>query len=175
MCRIEACITRVRCKGLCAMHYRRFQRHGDPTVTLHVRGRSADQTPHGTPQGYNYHRCRCERCQEWRREYSRARRLTHPDEVPLASRKSMLKIQYGMTMQRYDEMLAAQGGVCAVCARPPAGQRDKYLHIDHDHETGAVRGLLCHLCNVGIGHLGDDPDRLFMAREYLMKYQNAVL
>lgn len=64
-------------------------------------------------------------------------------------------------------MLAAQGGKCAICGGTnPGGHR---LAVDHDHTTGAVRGLLCHACNAGIGKLRDDPALLRVAADYLDK------
>ena len=51
--------------------------------------------------------------------------------------------KYGITADQFHAMCAAQGGVCALCRRPPS----KQFHVDHCHETGRVRGLLCHLCN----------------------------
>lgn len=62
-------------------------------------------------------------------------------------------------------MLAAQDGVCAICKQTPEGQ----WNIDHCHDTGAVRGLLCSPCNIGIGQLGDDPERVRAALEYLLR------
>lgn len=62
--------------------------------------------------------------------------------------------RYGMTAEDYAALSDAQGGVCAVCGRPPSRTR---LAVDHDHETGRVRGLLCQHCNRGLGLLGDDP------------------
>lgn len=73
---------------------------------------------------------------------------------------------YGITESDYLAMLEAQGGTCAIChqaERIPG----RSLAIDHDHETGRVRGLLCASCNRGIGMLGDDVDRLASAIEYL--------
>lgn len=49
-----------------------------------------------------------------------------------------------MTAERYDELLAAQGGVCAICRKPPTGRR---LAVDHCHRTRRVRGILCYRCN----------------------------
>lgn len=53
----------------------------------------------------------------------------------------------GITIDEYDARLAKQGGGCAVCGRPPKTRR---LHVDHDHATGAIRGLLCYRCNRAI-------------------------
>lgn len=70
-----------------------------------------------------------------------------------------------MTIPDYDALLASQGGTCAICGGANAnGQR---LAVDHNHATGKVRGLLCHNCNSGIGHLMDRPDWLRKAAEYV--------
>ena len=66
-----------------------------------------------------------------------------------ADRKSHLKRKYGLTLEEYDAMLAAQGGVCAICRQPRPEERT--LHVDHDHATGAIRGLLCFTCNNALG------------------------
>ena len=63
-------------------------------------------------------------------------------------RKHILKKLYGLTLESFDEMLKAQGGVCAICKQ--TDKTGKFL-VDHDHETGKVRGLLCRRCNHIIG------------------------
>jgi hypothetical protein len=73
---------------------------------------------------------------------------------------------YGITVDEFDAMLAAQRGRCAICSSPEP-RSNCWWHIDHDHDTGHVRGLLCGPCNQGIGSLGDDPDRLRLAIAYL--------
>lgn len=81
--------------------------------------------------------------------------------------------RYGMTPEQYDELYDSQQGRCAICGvgRDRAGGGDlgggNVLCIDHDHDTGAIRGLLCTGCNRGIGLLGDSPDRLRAAIYYL--------
>ena len=77
---------------------------------------------------------------------------------------------YGVSMQEYNQMLTAQGGKCAVCGGEQSSSRCKHLAIDHDHKTGATRGLLCDNCNRGIGHLQDDIGQLQKAIAYLEKY-----
>ena len=67
----------------------------------------------------------------------------------------------------YDTMLAAQNGLCAICQRPPTSGRGKKLHVDHDHGTGCIRGLLCHDCNTGLGKFLDSPSLLQDAISYL--------
>jgi hypothetical protein len=64
-------------------------------------------------------------------------------------------------------MLVQQGGACAICLPPAETAQHKVLRVDHNHSTGDVRGLLCHHCNVAIGHFGDDIVLLQRAIEYL--------
>jgi hypothetical protein len=108
----------------------------------------------------------------------------------LASIKNRLK-KYGLTPEQYGVMLAAQGFKCAICGSDhPRAKRsgtqgpkrklvngwpttarigDLNWHVDHSHSTGAVRGLLCHGCNTGLGLFRDDPKLLAIAINYLMK------
>jgi hypothetical protein len=83
----------------------------------------------------------------------------------LRERAGHLKRKYGMTLEDYDRMLEAQGGGCAICGRPP--RQGTHLHVDHDHDTRRVRGLLCFSCNVAVGQLQHDPGRILRAADYL--------
>lgn len=74
------------------------------------------------------------------------------------------KRPHNATDAEYQAMLIAQGGACAICGHRPVA---KALVIDHNHRTGAVRGLLCNDCNAGIGSLGDHPEILRRAAAYL--------
>jgi hypothetical protein len=82
------------------------------------------------------------------------------------SRTYHLKRRYGITAADADALLAAQGGVCAVCKEAPAD------HVDHDHETGAVRALLCFNCNGGLGQFRDDPATLRAAADYVEHHRD---
>lgn len=75
----------------------------------------------------------------------------------------------GVTQEMYDEALKKQGGRCAICPATEPGNGRKSFCADHDHITGKFRGLLCVLCNVGIGWMRDDPTRLRAAADYLEK------
>lgn len=75
--------------------------------------------------------------------------------------------QYGITVEDYDRMLAAQGGGCAICGGTDPQRNRKWFCVDHDHETGVVRGLLCMNCNDGLGRFADDPAQLRAAAAYL--------
>jgi hypothetical protein len=84
-------------------------------------------------------------------------------------RRSLLKHRYGITTDDYDTMLVEQNGVCAICKVNTAGGRgsESKLAVDHDHTTGKVRGLLCGMCNQGIGMFKDDVFLLEKAINYL--------
>ncbi|WP_433528618.1 endonuclease VII domain-containing protein [Micromonospora sp. CA-263727] len=77
------------------------------------------------------------------------------------SREYHLRRRYGIGQKEFDELLAEQGGVCGVC-----GDLDPE-HVDHDHRTGWVRGILCFNCNGGLGQFRDSPTRLARAITYL--------
>lgn len=78
--------------------------------------------------------------------------------------------RYGLTVDLYDAMLVEQGGRCAICpATTPGGRHGKHFHVDHDHTTGKVRGLLCNACNTVLGAAADRVDTLQNAISYLSK------
>jgi hypothetical protein len=84
--------------------------------------------------------------------------------------------KHGITNEQFEEMVVAQGNHCGICAREMSRgpwRRDGAC-IDHDHATGAIRGLLCTRCNVGIGHFDDDPALLTKAIEYLAQAKAQV-
>lgn len=83
------------------------------------------------------------------------------------SRRYMLKRKYGLTEDGFAELLASQGGGCAICGTTEPGGRAQQFHVDHHHETGTVRGILCTNCNSGLGQFKDDPSLLEAAVRYL--------
>ncbi len=84
-------------------------------------------------------------------------------EDPHRWKRYTLRTLYGITLEAYNEMLEAQGGVCAICQ----SESNRMLDTDHCHETGEVRGLLCNGCNQGLGQFKDSPKRLQNAIDYL--------
>lgn len=111
--------------------------------------------------------CNIERVRAWQNE----QRRLDPD----FDRRRRLKAIYRITLENYESMLAAQGGGCAVCgATEPGGGKGPFFHVDHDHETGKVRGLLCQGCNTGIGNFREDVDRMAGAMAYLLAHQNLL-
>lgn len=83
-------------------------------------------------------------------------------------RKSNLKRMYGLSEKDYAALLTVQKGGCAICfSAPPVVGRVKHLHVDHDHKTGGVRGLLCSRCNTALGLFEEDENRMLRAIAYL--------
>lgn len=83
------------------------------------------------------------------------------------TRFTVLCARYGLSVEDYWRISEQQGGRCGIClSESPPGTR---LRIDHDHQTGAVRGLLCNKCNTGLGLFGDRLEKLLAAVEYLRK------
>lgn len=80
---------------------------------------------------------------------------------------SRMRLLYGITGEKYDALLASQGGVCGVCGGPPG---KKMYAVDHDHKTGKVRGVLCEKCNRGLGLIGDTVESAERLLAYLQKH-----
>lgn len=127
------------------------------------------------PDRKHYATGKCERC--YRNQKRRDRYWADPDKerarnrrnyeehreahIEAALRRNRRRL-YDLTDEQYRDMLVSQEGKCLICGDdmdPP--------HVDHDHVTGRVRGLLCGGCNLGLGHFRDDPGRLAAAVEYL--------
>lgn len=92
------------------------------------------------------------------------------DQDPRKQKAWRIKGKYGITIEQYDAMMAAQDGRCAICGVLPT----RHLCVDHDHETGEVRGLLCEPCNFALGHMADDVDRLLAAAAYLLARRDVL-
>ena len=101
--------------------------------------------------------------------YAKRRREQQPEQVF----NNYVKYMYGITLQRYNEMLALQGGLCAICLKSEVRRKKDgkicHMHVDHDHATGGVRGLLCHRCNTLVGIIENREIRLEMIHKYLYK------
>ena len=91
--------------------------------------------------------------------------MRNTPEGKLRQQAGHLKRKFGMTIEQYEVMLAAQGGGCFICGRAP--REDISLHVDHDHSTGRVRGILCFCCNNALADFQDDPALLRKAASYV--------
>ncbi len=111
------------------------------------------------------------RASEKRRKLSpmeRSNRLHRQN--PDGRRRRGLKYLYGITLEQYAAMFEEQGGLCRIC-----GQQmelfSRSCHLDHDHRTGAVRALLCHHCNHGLGSFRDNAETLRRAADYILSFE----
>lgn len=113
-----------------------------------------------------------------REAYQRWRERRSPEEIRETNRVArerakadgsrrgwIIKSKYGLLPAEFDRLMEEQGGVCAICEKPPA--QGKHLYVDHDHVTRGVRGLLCQKCNTGIGMFGDDAEVMRRAVGYI--------
>jgi hypothetical protein len=126
-------------------------------------------------------------CKVCSNEQVRRYRLENPETVAAIQRRSYrknvesiraqkLRLRYGITVAEYEQRLTEQGGTCAVCQGPNTGNSmngkpHEVFAVDHDHETGAVRGLLCQPCNRGLGNFRDQPELLRRAIDYLNSHK----
>jgi len=96
------------------------------------------------------------------------RSICKPCDEP-RKRKADLKRHYNMTPQQYDDLNTKQNGMCAICGATDCNnsRANSRLFIDHDHTTGAIRGLLCSNCNHALGHFRDNVEILSKAIAYL--------
>lgn len=133
----------------------------------------------GLSVSYAYKRgCRCEACRankavytanegEKARERARKWHKENPERVKQHRKRSADR----RWLKAWGDLLEKQNGKCAVCGRggadPDMSNSSKRLCVDHCHDTGAIRGLLCGHCNVGLGHFQDDPELLQAAIDYL--------
>lgn len=95
---------------------------------------------------------------------------TNRELINIRRMNSYLKCAYGITYEQQKQMFIAQEGKCAICGRPFTDRKN--MHVDHDHNTGQVRELLCQNCNQGIGLLNEDISLLSKAINYLNKWKN---
>lgn len=117
---------------------------------------------------------------EYKREYMRKYRLKRYHEDPEfrakaleRARNNKRKAKFGIGNAEVAELLDGQDGVCMICMSPlvlyAATERHKAAHVDHDHKSGQIRGILCNNCNNGLGRFKDDPDLLRAAVWYLTR------
>ena len=131
------------------------------------------------PSGYQCRSCKNEkqkdywaslpieirRTRQMSSEYQKKYAAKNPEKIKLLSRSGELRRNFGLSMQDYEDMLKIQNGVCAICQQKCNTENN--LAVDHDHNSGKVRGLLCKNCNTAIGLLKENTDTLKKAFNYL--------
>jgi recombination endonuclease VII len=169
-CTIGGCSSTQSTRKLCIKHYRRLIRHGDPlweppakvTRTCHTDG-CEQMLGRGSAQGM------CSKhYQQWWAAKNPEKLAAYRETGRAAgwSRKSHLMRNFGITAEQYTAMLQAQEGRCAICGSKFPGRFPSF-HVDHDHKTGNIRGLLCNFCNLGLGSMRDNPEILERAAAYV--------
>ena len=96
----------------------------------------------------------------------------HKEEISSQKKEYHLMIKYGLSMSDFNNLLLAQNNRCAICNEPLDLTNSYRIHIDHNHLTGKVRGILCNKCNLAIGLLRDNPEYTKRATEYLERNNN---
>lgn len=177
MCTFPGCTQRHEAHGFCPGHRNQYMT-GRPLAELEPRLKTTDRDELG--------RKRCNACLEWLPVEQFTNNKTPADGLSTSCktchrRRGLLK-RYGLTLDQFDELLGQHAGLCAICRAPnPSGRP---LSVDHDHRCcpdrhsgcdKCVRGLLCNTCNMGIGYLGDSPDLMRRAAEYLLGGWRAVI
>lgn len=170
-CSVDGCQRICVGLGLCGLHYQRMRERGAVDDTQRALARK-QRTVDGMRICFTCRRRlpRDEKHFGRRPGTSDGLKATCRECSYKASSRSMLKSRYGITQSDFDSMFSRQNGCCAVCQRPFEFMRSVKAsspHVDHDHNTGKVRGLLCHHCNVLIGHAEEKIERLSAAIKYL--------
>lgn len=147
-------------KGRQAYRYVRNRMELDPGFAEHERAMQRERV----------RRARAKNPEKYRQQdrEAKARRYADPvtrKKIQEQSRIARIARMYGLTRIEYEMLTARHGGTCAICKL-----KTDALCIDHDHDTGKVRGVLCVDCNLGLGRFKDNPDRLRGAIKYLSRY-----
>ena len=189
-CSIEECDLPYLAKGFCNRHYLRWKKTGHPGLGGPIPERTCDICG-ATFMPYREYQRACSRaCRdklpdrvEAQRAYDarpeRRRRQNIARAVVVNSDKRAVNLRqslkrYGITPEQLAEMIKRQGNRCAICGEPPdpnGVRAASRLHVDHDHETGINRDLLCCRCNQGIGYFKDDPALFRAAAEYIERHR----
>jgi hypothetical protein len=106
----------------------------------------------------------------------KAKKRRATEEHRRKQRDYMLEKNYGISRDQYNVMLDEQGGTCFICLQ---GEKRLYkgkptnLVVDHNHQTGTIRKILCHGCNAALGFLEENPDRMRRMAEYVEMFKRS--
>ena len=174
LCKIDGCNNRVIAKELCTKHYLRQRKHGSTDRPKFVREKLIEEGKSYCPKCNETKSldafCKASNtafgisiyCKECQRKKSKVRYKTHKNEHI----NNGLKKKYGITLVDYTKLLNKQNNQCLICGKK-SSESKRRLAVDHDHETGKIRGILCEERNRGIGIFKDSIDRLNNSINYL--------
>ena len=156
ICSVNGCRnTNIIARDLCIAHYKRWYRHGDTDIKAREAHPIRIIICEGCGKKKEYEsKNLCKSC--YQKEWSKKRPSRRPQ---------ILLRDYGITIEQYNEMFEKQKGLCIICKK----KSNKTLHVDHNHKTKEVRGLLCYRCNSAIGYLDDSPERARVLADYIDK------
>ena len=114
-------------------------------------------------------------CASCRRQYRKDYCKLYPEKVAAQKRRGQLKFKYDLTQEEYDKKFEEQNGCCAICHKPEQAidyrtGKVRRLAVDHNHETGEVRGLLCSICNPPLHLVEYTPEWFAQALNYLKQW-----
>ena len=127
-------------------------------------GRASEQAKRWRAKNPNASKIQGKKYYSENRANELARKKKYSKENPVQTRRAYLKKTYGITPEYFRLLKDVQDGRCAIC-----GEQPDTLCVDHNHESGAIRGLLCKKCNLGIGNFRDDPQLLYGAFVYIAR------
>ena len=175
VCSVPECGKKHVARGLCSGHYSRWAKYGDPTMRKYMTD---------TPTGRVCVKCEKDRPLSDFREHQRGTRARtcryceavknrqwakdHPEQFRQLQRVGRARRVYGDDGVAIQQRIEAGEG-CEACGGMLMRAKD------HDHDTGKVRGLLCGNCNVALGLVEDDVDRLMALAAYLIQHQNVLV
>jgi hypothetical protein len=174
VCMVDGCDKPRVGLGLCGKHYGRAKRRGTAEDSRRMLARAEGTSEDGTRKCYVCDR-RKPRTPEFFNPDKRTKdgmRGTCKECARRASRRWFLGVRYSSSEEEFERILTAQDGKCAICSvalGAPGGAKRTLPHIDHSHKTRRVRGILCHHCNVLLGHAEEDIGRLRLAIAYLQE------
>jgi hypothetical protein len=174
-CKVEGCenLAKYPKKRLCVTHYERMRDHGSYELKKTRRGLLIEKGMSYCPSckqekplsEFNKDKNTYFRIAIYCRECQKTKNHQKYQDHRESHRNTQLRCDFGITLVEYKEMLAIQGGGCAICdGQSTNGRR---LSVDHCHETGQIRGLLCDNCNFALGHLRNSIKLALAAAKYL--------
>jgi hypothetical protein len=148
---------------------------------------------HKNPKSKDVHSGKCKECtRKWQiknkerlREYNKNFRKNHKEyfrkydrEYGLKNaerrRSNKYKSMYGISLENRDEILKSQDYKCKCCGKKLIGLNPRLVCLDHNHTTGAIRGILCHYCNTSLGLMFEDPEKIQQLKDYVYNVCGAI-